>query len=279
MQVERGEFYLPDTIVKQVKKKLNDLSLNDLPDYLTIVPDGEPTLDVHLDELITKLKDFGFPVAVISNSSLIDDAEVQSELIKANYISLKVDTVNQSSWKSINKPHKMLNLGSILSAIQQFSMVYKGKLVTETMLIQGANDNEEELVALANYLQCVNPDIAYIAIPTRPPAFKGTFAANELAVARAYNIFIQHGLSTELLTGYEGNAFASSGNFAEDVLSITAVHPMRQDAVMQLMANSNTSEKSLNLLIDKGLIEKISYNKQEYFLRTFSNNKNNKRCI
>ncbi len=270
MQVEREEFYQPDTIITQLEKKLNSLCTNDLPDYITLVPDGEPTLDVHLGELIVKLKFFGFPVAVITNSSLMDDAMVRSELMKANYISVKVDTVNPSSWKSINKPFKSLNLETILSALQNFSRVFEGKLVTETMLIRGVNDTEAELVGLASCLQSIKPSMAYIAIPTRPPAFEGTFAADEKTVARAYEIFTAHGISAELLTGYEGNAFASSGNFRDDILSITAVHPMRRDAVLELMTKSGANEESLRKLIDSGLIEQIHFKNRDFYIRRFS---------
>jgi len=35
--------------------------------------------------------------------------------------------------------------------------------------------------------------------------------------------------------GYEGNAFASTGNVEEDLLSITAVHPMREEGVKKLL--------------------------------------------
>ncbi|MCX6234285.1 MAG: radical SAM protein [Bacteroidetes bacterium] len=269
MQVKREDFYHPDIIVKQIEHKFNNLDTKDLPDYITIVPDGEPTLDVHLGELIVKLKTFGFPVAVITNSSLIDCKDVQAELMNADYISIKVDTVNHSSWKRINKPHRMLNLESILKAIQVFSKVYTGKLVTETMLIKDVNDTEEELVKLTQYLQYTKPDLAYIATPTRPTAFKNILPADEATIAFAYKIFTSHSISTELLNGYEGNAFASSGNFTNDILSITAVHPMRRDAVLELMAKSNATEERLNILIDNGLIKKINFNNQVYYLRNF----------
>lgn len=270
MQVERQEFYSPDGIVEQLKQKLDGLSAIDFPDYITIVPDGEPTLDIHLGELILKFKKFGIPVAVITNSSLINRKDVQDDLMHADYVSVKVDTVNLSSWKKINKPHKDLTLSLILAGINDFSKKFKGILVTESMLLKDSNDSYDELESTAQFLKEINPDTAYIAIPTRPPAFEGTFPADETAVTLAYEIFTHHKLSAELLTGYEGNAFASSGNFADDILSITAVHPMRKDAVKQLMAKSNAPAESLDLLISSGLIEKISYNRQDYFLRKFS---------
>jgi wyosine [tRNA(Phe)-imidazoG37] synthetase (radical SAM superfamily) len=250
------------------------LPKDDFPDYITIVPDGEPTLDIHLGELILKLKSVGFPVAVITNSSLLSRKDVQSELMHADYVSVKVDTVNLTSWRKINKPHKDLNFAAILKGIRDFSQNYKGKMVSESMLLKDVNDSENELEALALFLHEVGPEIAYIATPTRPPAFDGTFPADESAVTLAYEIFRQQKLNTELLTGYEGNAFASSGNFAEDILSITAVHPMRKEAVMQLLAKSNAPLASLNQLIENGLIKIVSFDNHEYYLRKFSSKQN-----
>lgn len=275
MQVERREFYLPDIIVRKLEYKLNVLAKSDLPDYITIVPDGEPTLDIHLGELIVKLKSSGFPVAIITNSSLIDRRDVQAELMLADYVSIKVDTVNQASWRKVNKPHKDLNHDTILQGIREFSKNFKGTLVTESMLLKDVNDSEEELEALASFLHDIGPEIAYIAIPTRPPAFEGTFPADETAVTLAYEIFNRHNVPAELLTGYEGTAFASSGNFEEDILSITAVHPMRKDAVLQLLAKSNTPVDSLNQLVNNNLIKIVSFNNQEYYLRKFSIKQNN----
>jgi wyosine [tRNA(Phe)-imidazoG37] synthetase (radical SAM superfamily) len=270
MQVERQEFYLPDEIIAQVKQKLNSLAAKDFPDYLTIVPDGEPTLDIHLGELITKLKTFNLPVAVITNSSLINLKDVQADLLLADYVSIKVDTMNTDLWKKVNKPHKNLDLDAILAGILQFSETFRGKLVTETMLLKNINDGEDGLELLAQFLYRIGPEVAYIAIPTRPPAFEGIFPANEAAVTLAYEIFTRHNITTELLTGYEGNAFASSGNFTDDILSITAVHPMRKDAVIELMAKANATPEILDKLISDGFIEKLGFNNQEYYLRKFS---------
>jgi wyosine [tRNA(Phe)-imidazoG37] synthetase (radical SAM superfamily) len=269
MQVERQEFYKPDIIVKQVEQKLNELSSGHYPDFLTIVPDGEPTLDIHLGELILNLKMLGIPVAVITNASLLTDSSVQAELLNAEYISLKIDSVIPSTWRKINKPHKTLNLDNILKSAFQFSKIFRGKLVTETMLIKGLNDNQGELESIANYLLQVVPETAYIAIPTRPVPFDGIVAADENDILSAWMIFKDQHLTTEFLTGYEGNAFASTGNFEKDMLSITAVHPLRHDAVEELMDKSGAHKTDLNQMINIGLIRKTIYNNQIFYLRNF----------
>jgi len=72
MQSERGAFYEPDKIFRDVEDKIwQGRQRGEVIDYLTFVPDGEPTLDIELGEEIRHLKKLGFKIAVITNSSLI----------------------------------------------------------------------------------------------------------------------------------------------------------------------------------------------------------------
>ena len=270
IQIERQEFYNPDTLVKQVEQKLNMTSHAEYPDYITVVPDGEPTLDINLGKLITKLKTFGLPVAVITNSSLIYLDDVKRDLSNADYISFKVDAVNHSIWKYINKPHRKLDLHEILNSLMDFSKYYRGKYVTETMLVKGDNTADIELAATAQFLQQLKPSIAYLSIPTRPPAFENTFPPCEETLLKAYEIFYWHCLNVEYLTGYEGNAFTSSGNFENDLLGITAVHPMRIDAVKELMAKTKTNDGVLEKLVEENKVKRILYERQTFIVRSFN---------
>ena len=269
MQVDRQEFFKPDVIVEAVSEKLKSLSMNDDPNYLTIVPDGEPTLDIHLGELIKKLKKFDIPIAVITNASLLNRDEVQQELGLADYVSVKTDAISPEIWRKVDKPHKAIDFKVNLEAIPQFRKQFKGKFVTETMLIRGLNDTDDEIEKIAQYIQMLMPEVAYIAIPTRPTAFKEIAPATEQMVTLAYQIFTNHKINTELLIGYEGNAFATSGNFAEDLLSITAVHPMREDAVEEMIKKSNAKPEILLSLIEQQMIEKVLYNQNTYYVRKF----------
>jgi len=270
MQVNRKEFYKPQVLVDEVKTVLCNIQNNDeYPDYITIVPDGEPTLDIHLGELIDRLKTIKIPVAVITNASLIQYPDVQNDLLKADYVSVKADTFNIENWHKINKPHKNLVLNEVACGISSFARKYSGKLVTETMLIKGINDTFNELENTARFIETFEPDTAYIAIPTRPPAFQKAVPADEATVNKAYHIFKEHIDKVELLTGYEGNAFSSTGNFREDILSITAVHPMREDAVLELLHKTNGNKDILARLIEEKLLEKLQYGGHNYYLRKF----------
>jgi wyosine [tRNA(Phe)-imidazoG37] synthetase (radical SAM superfamily) len=268
---KRQEFYKPDELLKEAKTVLRNLKDNSVyPDYITLVPDGEPTLDIHLGKLIEKLKTINLPVAVITNASLMNHPDVQNELLQADYISVKIDTVNHVTWRKINKPYKSLELKDILNGIRSFKKDFKGKLTTETMLIKGINDTLNEFIDLADYISNLNPDIAYLAIPTRPPAFKTAIPVDESKINEAYHIFSKKLAAVEFLTGYEGNAFSSTGYPKEDIMSITAVHPMREDAVEELLKRNNASFNLVHELLEDNLIRKINFNGKNYYIRKFS---------
>jgi len=269
-QENRCDFYAPDLLANGVREFLENLPKEEMPDYVTIVANGEPTLDANFGDLVKKLKDNGLPVAVITNDSLITNKEVREGLGQADYVSVKVDTINEKTWKALNRPHPNLNLQQMKESLLVFSNDYKGKLVTETMLVKDVNDSDREISETAAFISSISPETAFISIPTRPTAFKKAVRPSEDVLVKAYSVFEQRGLRAEFLIGYEGNAFASSGNFTKDILSITAVHPMRKEAVMELLKKSKAGESELNLLISYGLIKVITYNRQTYYQRNFT---------
>ena len=95
IQNKRQTFYKTEKLVEEVQSILSYIkSSSEYPDYITIVPDGEPTLDINLGKLIKDLKIFNVPVAVITNASLINNADVYRDLLIADYISVKIDNEN-----------------------------------------------------------------------------------------------------------------------------------------------------------------------------------------
>src|SRR4030043_566001 len=53
LETGRQEFYRPEAIRKAVEKKVSSArEAGEAIDYLTFVPDGEPSLDIHLGEAI-----------------------------------------------------------------------------------------------------------------------------------------------------------------------------------------------------------------------------------
>ena len=149
-------FYPVEQILQEVERKITDCTqIGQAVDYLSLVPDGEPTLDVNLGKLIEGLKRFAIPIAVISNAALIDNPEIQDSLSQADWVSLKIDAVDETIWRQINRSHHRLSLISILTGIQKFRSRYHGELVTETMLIAGINESDTAIRNLSSYLLLV----------------------------------------------------------------------------------------------------------------------------
>ncbi len=266
--VERRDFYSTEQIVKEAKELISkvDSDVNKI-NYLTIVPDGEPTLDLNLGKTISALKQFNIKIAVITNSSLLDDKNVREDLLDADWISVKVDTVNENTWHKIDRPHGKLDFTSILKGVKLFSEEYSNYFAVETMLVKGLNDSDEELEAISEFVKTLNPDKAYLSIPTRPPAEESVEAPDEWRLNRAYQIFVENELNAELNTRYEGNEFSSTGNLGEDILNITAVHPMRKDAVEDLIKKTNGSWGNVEYLVTSGKLIKSEFNGNVFYLR------------
>ena len=268
MQVERRAFYDPEEILKEVRDKVErSREAGEAMDYLTFVPDGEPTLDVHLGREIELLKPLGIPIAVITNASLIGRGDVREELMKADWVSLKVDAVREEVWRRINQAHHALRLSSILDGMLEFAKAYNGELVTETMLVKDFNDSDALVGEVADFLARLRPAHAYLSIPTRPPAEEWVQPPGEEAINRAYQIFSSRVDHVEYLIGYEGNAFAFTGNVEEDLLSITAVHPMREEAVREFLARAAADWSVIQRLIAQGCLIETEYEGRKFYMR------------
>jgi len=279
LTVKRRAFYNPEKIFNEVKRKVEvAVSRNEKIDYLTFVPDGEPSLDINLGKEISLLKQIGVPIAVLTNASLLWYEDVKEDLLKANLVSLKMDSVNQVLWRKINRPHTSLSLNKILDSIVSFADDFEGILITETMLIDEI-EYGAELREIASFLQELNGlKKAYIAIPTRPPAEKWVKPANEEIINLAYQIFSEKlgAEKVEYLIGYEGNAFAFTGNVKEDLLAITAVHPMRKEAIEEFLKKANAEWHIIEELLHKKLLIELEYEGKLYYMRKLPSRTNHK---
>jgi wyosine [tRNA(Phe)-imidazoG37] synthetase (radical SAM superfamily) len=255
-------------IVRQVGQRLEAVhAQGETVDYLTFVPDGEPTLDIHLSAAIDALRPLGLPIAVITNALLIWRPEVRVALGRADWVSVKVDSVDEATWRRINRPHPDLKLPDILDGIRSFARSFAGTLVSETMLLADVNDGPAELTNLGNFLRDAGIARAYLAIPHRPPAVPSVHGPSEAMVNRAYQILCGLGLEVELLTAYEGDAFAFSGDLRRDILAITAVHPLRESALRALVDKSGGGMALIQALVADGDLKPVDYAGETFYVR------------
>ena len=268
-QKQRKHFYAPQVVFNQVKEHLASLDSMDTPNYLTIVSNGEPTLDIALGETLRLLKQLPIPLAVITNSSLLNMPSVRDDLMQADWVSVKVDAGNESTWKKINRPIDSIHFDTHIDGIMKFASTFKGKLATETMLVEGINDNRSDVEITASLIAQIQPDTAFISIPTRPPAVETVRPPDESVVTDAYRIFVEKGINTELILGFEGTHTGFTGNALEDIVNICTVHPIREDVMKQLLDQNNADQTLLSTLIHGKYIKEVEYQSHKYYIRQF----------
>jgi wyosine [tRNA(Phe)-imidazoG37] synthetase (radical SAM superfamily) len=266
--VDPRPLYPPSRIVAEVSALVTRVRARGEPiDYLTFVSDGEPTLDKRLGESIRRLRSLGIRIGVISNGSLLWRRSVREAMAQADWVSVKVDAATEATWRRVNRPHPSLEFARVQEGIREFAREFHGGLVSETMLVDGINDLPESVVAVAEFLGEVAVGTAYLAIPTRPTPHPAITAPDEEAVNGAYQLLSDRIPNVELLVGYEGDAFASSGDPRSDLLAITAVHPMRASAVADLLQRAGADWTVVGDLITKGDLTEVTYRDERYYLR------------
>ena len=270
VQIERRPFYEPEDILNSVKKLVKRArEKGESIDYLTFVPDGEPTLDINLGHTIDQLKTLGIKIAVITNGSLIYRDNVQEDIMKADWASFKFDSIRKTNWRKINRPHRDLELRRILRGMLDFSKIFPGELVTETMLVGNIPIDVDTFKEMAYFLSKLNPAKAYLSIPIRPPAENWVRPPLPGDINIAFQLFQEKFAQVEYLIGYEGDAFAYTGNVEDDLLSITSVHPMRRSAVSDFLKKAAVDWSVVHQLMAQSRLVETEYEGQTFYLRNF----------
>ena len=140
------------------------------------------------------------------------------------------------------------------------------------MLIHGFNDRPDEIEKVSAFVAGLRPKKSYLSIPIRPPAETEAHPPDERFLNLAHQIFCESSIDTELLIGYEGNAFAFTGNAEEDLLSILSVHPMREDAVDEFLDKAGADRDVVARLTDEGQLVVASYRGRIFYMRKLMGN-------
>lgn len=141
--------------------------------------------------------------------------------------------------------------------------------MTETMLVNGVNDSKNALKQTAELLYSIQPDIAYLSIPIRPPAVSSVRVPSESAIIEAHQILSEKNIQTEFLLGFEGTNTGYTGNIIEDIVDMCTVHPIREDTMMELLKKDNVTPDILTILIEQKYIKAVQYNLKTFYIRRF----------
>ena len=88
-------------------------------------------------------------------------------------------------------------------------------------------------------------------------------------MTEALKIFRNAGITTEILADFEASDIGFTGNIYEDIINITAVHPLREDSLLELLEREKADIKIIDSLIREGLIRKINFKGQKFYIRLY----------
>ena len=224
LSIERRPYSNPGEVAEEVRDALEEVGE---VDYVTIVPDGEPTLDTGLGDLIEAIKDAaGVRVAVLTNGSLLWLKEVRDALSGADLVSVKVDAGDEATWRRVDRPHKALSFGRVIEGMLAFSREFGGVLITETMLVSGLNDGVREAESVAEVLAALSPAVSYVAVPTRPPAEEWVRPPSRIRVSEYVKVLEGRGLRVAALVRGEDRPPRCGEDLLRCILETIRVHPL-----------------------------------------------------
>lgn len=265
-RVRRVAYLDPQLVAERVLARVSDCRASgQAVDYATFVPDGEPTLDVGLGRAIRAIRRPDLRVAAITNASLLWREDVRQDLATADWVSLKIDTVDERTWRRLNRPVRRLDLAVVLAGVRRFAEEFHGYLATETMLVAGLNDDEDGVARVAGFVRSLRPSHAYVAVPVRPAAVSWVRRPSADTALRAAQAFAATGQATTLLSGDQADAgFAPAPDAIEGLIGILAVHPMSEGAVRGYVSAASVDWERIEDLIRDGLIVRVEREAKPY---------------
>jgi len=243
-----------DSIISAIQDALKEH--NDI-DVLTITANGEPTLYPYLDELIDKINEFkgSIKTLILSNGSTIKDKHIQQILCKFDEVKLSLDCATARCLKRLDRGHKSIDIEDIKSGMLEFAKIYNKELIVEVLLVEGVNDDEENISKLNEFLLQLKPHRIDIGTIDRPPAYD----VKPLSYEKMYEISLKFDASLPIYIVSRHKQKARASSYSQDeIVATLAKRPLSMDDIDALF--DSESKKLFENMLKDGKIDKIHTN-------------------
>ena len=196
IQLERQKFKNMNEILNEIQSVLKDIK----PDYITFSGSGEPTLSLDLGNISKAIKEdlkYKGKICLITNSLLLADKQVINELEYIDLIIPTLNTLKQDIFEKIVRPDYRTSVDEIRKGfINLNNSNYKGEIWIEIFILENINDNEENFIEIANFLNSENIRYDKIQLNTidRVGAERDLKAINYNKILKAKKILEENGL-------------------------------------------------------------------------------------
>jgi len=217
----REEFYPLRELLDELDNHLGKMS--EKPDVITLSGAGEPTLYSRMGELIIESKKLiDIPVAVITNSSLMDNKDVQEELMPADILLPSLDSALKESFQFINRPHPGCDLKKIIDGLHTVLSKFQGKVYLEVLFLEGINTDRKNLLALASVIETLDFDTIQLNTAVRPGTEKD---AHPLDISKLEDIRQFFGPKAEIIAAPKVQSGKTETDAEKKILSLIQRRP------------------------------------------------------
>jgi wyosine [tRNA(Phe)-imidazoG37] synthetase (radical SAM superfamily) len=254
-----------DRLIGEVEDILKNLT----PDYITFSGSGEPTLNKDLGVIIKKIrKIYTGKIAVITNSTLLNNLDVREALEEADLIIPSIDAISEHVFKRMNRPIEGLSAKNLLDGMTKFLSTTKKDVHLEIFIVEGINDGEEELEKFVKYLKDKKVTTIQLNTLARPGAIKEIKPASMKRLTEIREFFISHGLnSVEIIKKYTSREELPKYSEKLEKLILNMLTKRKysiHEMVELLQRNEVELFKYLNILQKEGKVKIVIENDQIY---------------
>lgn len=157
-----------EEIVKELKESLNNY---EKIDYITFSGSGEPTINPNLGKIIDEIRKLtDIKIALITNSSLLNNKEVFKSIKKVDLILPSLDATDNKLFQKINRARFGFDISEIMKSIKK---IKEEGIETwlEIFLLNGKISNSTQ-IHINNFIKAINrikPEKVFLNTAIRPP--------------------------------------------------------------------------------------------------------------
>ncbi len=262
LTARRGRFREAEAVLAEAGQRLGELERP--PDHITLAGSGEPTLHLDLGLVLGRLRDLApSRLAVLTNSTLVDDPQVRAELCLADVLVPSLDAVSPRVFRRVNRPARGLDIGRIVEGLVALRGEFAGEMWLEVLLVAGINDSDEEIAGIMEAARRIGPDKVQLNTVVRPPSVAGTLPLDDqrlAAIARAFPV------PAEVIAPPRGRAGTDHGALREQVVEMTRRRPCTLGDLEAMTGLEHSQTEALvRELLDMGRLKEEPFGAKVFY--------------
>lgn len=262
--IERKQYAPVDGVIRDVREYF---AAHPRPDYITLSGSGEPTLNSGIGRVIEAIKELTeVPVVVLTNGSLLWMPEVSAACAKADLVMPSLDAGAERNFYRVNRPVRGIAFERMVEGLVEFRRQFSGQIWLEVMLVGGFTDTLDEVRAMHQHIQRMQPQRVQVNTVVRPPAEE---FAERIPDAKLAELAGELWEDAEIIAPYE----AKEGEelFAvtrEEIVALLSRRPCALDDIADgLGVHRNEVVKYLQALEAEGVIASEDREGERYYFR------------